>query len=260
MKSEGRCPVCATALQGEVVDCERCGTPHHAECFQYVGHCAIFGCHQEARTARVAEQGTEHLGLWLTIHRYQWYALTVTVSAAIIIYISIVVAALINAISASLLHAELLLPIIRVIRWIGAPFTVLMAVSGGVFGALYVLLFVPAYIARRRLQDAKAVLPVVTGDVRAVADRLDPTKKEQLIFRWLAIVRYITGLFVFLLPLRPLLSGHVVFKEMASYFCVALVMYVLAWGLQRAATQRWTLVESVQNRLVASAKGKEEAL
>lgn len=38
------CPVCADPMDGPVRTCERCGTPHHPECWDYVPGCAVFGC------------------------------------------------------------------------------------------------------------------------------------------------------------------------------------------------------------------------
>lgn len=42
--SQGRCPVCATDLEGEARLCDRCRTPHHPECWSYFGGCAVFAC------------------------------------------------------------------------------------------------------------------------------------------------------------------------------------------------------------------------
>jgi hypothetical protein len=39
-----RCPVCGQAVQDQGWSCERCSTPHHDDCVQYFGGCAIFGC------------------------------------------------------------------------------------------------------------------------------------------------------------------------------------------------------------------------
>lgn len=39
-----RCPVCATGFEGRIRRCERCSTPHHGDCWDYAGGCAVFGC------------------------------------------------------------------------------------------------------------------------------------------------------------------------------------------------------------------------
>lgn len=42
--AHARCPVCATSLAHDVVQCARCETPHHRECWEYAGRCAVFAC------------------------------------------------------------------------------------------------------------------------------------------------------------------------------------------------------------------------
>ena len=41
---DGRCPICAEALTEKVWTCPRCATPHHLECHDYAGACAVYGC------------------------------------------------------------------------------------------------------------------------------------------------------------------------------------------------------------------------
>jgi len=40
----GDCPVCGTAMSAGTVRCELCRTPHHAECWQYMGRCSTYAC------------------------------------------------------------------------------------------------------------------------------------------------------------------------------------------------------------------------
>ena len=40
----GECPVCATALDAAARRCPTCGTPHHRDCWDYFGGCAIYAC------------------------------------------------------------------------------------------------------------------------------------------------------------------------------------------------------------------------
>ncbi|HXX95007.1 MAG TPA: hypothetical protein VEN81_15380 [Planctomycetota bacterium] len=41
---QGGCPVCACPLGPPVRRCPTCGTSHHADCWEYFGGCAIYGC------------------------------------------------------------------------------------------------------------------------------------------------------------------------------------------------------------------------
>ena len=42
--SESACPVCGEPLDGKIVYCFRCQSPHHRDCWNYAGGCAIYGC------------------------------------------------------------------------------------------------------------------------------------------------------------------------------------------------------------------------
>lgn len=40
----GDCPVCGTAVDGDGGLCARCRTPHHKDCWEYLGGCSVFAC------------------------------------------------------------------------------------------------------------------------------------------------------------------------------------------------------------------------
>jgi hypothetical protein len=44
VESGGECPVCGTAMSDRLVRCEVCQTPHHSECWTYMGRCSTYGC------------------------------------------------------------------------------------------------------------------------------------------------------------------------------------------------------------------------
>ena len=43
-REEGNCRVCGCALDGELVRCASCSTPHHADCWAYNGGCSVYAC------------------------------------------------------------------------------------------------------------------------------------------------------------------------------------------------------------------------
>ncbi len=43
-RAAGLCPICPTVLKEPVVRCPRCRAPHHRECWDYLGRCAVYGC------------------------------------------------------------------------------------------------------------------------------------------------------------------------------------------------------------------------
>jgi len=40
------CKVCGDSIASDMVYCRRCKTPHHGECWQYVGACSVYGCQE----------------------------------------------------------------------------------------------------------------------------------------------------------------------------------------------------------------------
>ncbi|MBI2943912.1 MAG: hypothetical protein HYY25_06900 [Candidatus Wallbacteria bacterium] len=60
--ADSRCRVCGEPLERATVTCAACETPHHADCWQYLGRCAIFGCGSHRFTRRPAEEEGEAWG------------------------------------------------------------------------------------------------------------------------------------------------------------------------------------------------------
>jgi len=52
-----RCRVCGAPVDGDHVCCRQCDTPHHGDCWDYVGGCATFGCGSTA--FRAVSRSTE---------------------------------------------------------------------------------------------------------------------------------------------------------------------------------------------------------
>lgn len=44
--AEGECQVCGEKMESRVVFCAKCRTPHHEECWSYVGQCSTFACRE----------------------------------------------------------------------------------------------------------------------------------------------------------------------------------------------------------------------
>jgi hypothetical protein len=40
----GECQVCGSRMEEPVIRCEACRTPHHRECWQYMGRCTTYAC------------------------------------------------------------------------------------------------------------------------------------------------------------------------------------------------------------------------
>ncbi len=50
----GACCVCGDDLARRVVYCGACSTPHHPECWEYVGRCSVYACGGQSNSPRMA--------------------------------------------------------------------------------------------------------------------------------------------------------------------------------------------------------------
>ena len=42
------CPVCGEPVVRDMVFCRRCKTPHHADCWQFINGCSVYGCGEKS--------------------------------------------------------------------------------------------------------------------------------------------------------------------------------------------------------------------
>ena len=53
-----KCLVCGDPIQpGNLVGCGSCDTPHHRDCFEYNGHCAVYACGSKTYVLKVLITG-----------------------------------------------------------------------------------------------------------------------------------------------------------------------------------------------------------
>jgi hypothetical protein len=50
------CQVCGEAIARDMVFCRRCKTPHHADCWHFIGTCSVYGCGERAYQTPQAAQ------------------------------------------------------------------------------------------------------------------------------------------------------------------------------------------------------------
>ena len=48
-RASGLCPICSSPLRNPIVRCKRCSSPHHQDCWEYLGRCATYGCDPKGR-------------------------------------------------------------------------------------------------------------------------------------------------------------------------------------------------------------------
>ena len=49
--TEAICQICGENITTQMVVCRRCKTPHHDDCWEYYGSCAVYGCGETKREA-----------------------------------------------------------------------------------------------------------------------------------------------------------------------------------------------------------------
>ena len=257
-KTNASCPVCGSELNDEVITCHDCQTPHHKECWDYVGHCAIFGCHQSEKALVPREDSTlalSKVSRWLTLHKVQWYLLSATVSSLLLLYFLVVTIGslhhLINLLGPS--HPVLIYYYIsNTIKYLFKT----MPSIGVFFGFLYVLMFVPTYINHKQLKGHQPVAPSDSENALSVADRLEPSKMDGYLLSWLSWSKTASALFIVLAIVRNVLRARFDPFFLIISMLVSTLMYVFARGLHGAAKERLTFFESLQNRVIASTKEK----
>jgi hypothetical protein len=66
LRTTGRCPICGTQIEDKSTNCEHCGILYHADCWEYSGKCAVYGCGATAPTEQPKPlPRTDSGGLWV---------------------------------------------------------------------------------------------------------------------------------------------------------------------------------------------------
>lgn len=253
------CPVCATSMDaGALRTCPRCETPHHADCYEFAGGCAIFGCAppDPAAPVPVVSGAAAHLQdlarRWSGIQRAQLLAgLTVGAGVLAAPFLALAAWALAGATSPLgrlLIHAAGVVP------------------AAGVLA--FCLLTIPGEVLGRRLARLSGTRLATPGQALALAHDLELTGLEATasrlarlgprVFGWLAAVAVPLGaLGVVAASLVPGQLGGPLAGKFAAAFALGMVFFLGSLVLalcDRVVASRARLVQTTQNRLVASTK------
>ncbi len=255
------CPVCGSSISGAVRVCGRCDTPHHAECWEYVGDCAIFGCrarppggnalpgavsgggaagvgegegdgevhgHLPASPAehRLAEAASG-IRIWAKLFRAQWWALVVTT----------VMAVAFMPMAAGMMRGG-------IASWLLEGFSL------GLFA--WLVLWGPVVATRKRLEATLEVkLTPPRHGLRRMLDHTEMTDREgpaMLVLDFLPLV-YL-GWCAWLWSIAPHWVSGAAF---AVWTLLGVGTLMVLWAATR---ERLLFVDTVQNRLLASTKAK----
>jgi hypothetical protein len=253
-KNKANCPVCGCHCEDEAHICDRCHTPHHQECWDYSGGCAIFGCDekrwQRSATSTDLTVVKDSVEKWINLYQGHWYSLCAAVGGTVIVMGSVTLPVWGYRLPAIL---KAVTKVAVSLQSIG----VLLAL-GGIIG--YILFNILERVSRKDLTSAVNLQEPANGaDSRAVVDRLDESTSESsiysLIFVALGFLLSIAFLFGYLRHAFPYRQWYVSNAD-ALFFLTLGVVFPSA--LYSACRKRLAYIGSLQNRLAASLKKGED--
>lgn len=260
--SHPTCPVCAGAVApAEARACERCESPHHRDCWEYCGGCAIFGCRPPqlptpreptalADPARVAALGAR----WAWFFRYQWYGFVAITGG----FAGLIVGLPIIGMAAAVL--SFLNPLgalaFAVVMACFAFFSLLVVGGAG----LWVLSGIGHELTGSQLQRALGQ-PIALPDrsLRGAIDRIELTGEGAGLRQWVALAPRLVGAGALFLATLVVLVTEAAGgpRQLLPYL---LGLLAVTWGFvayaEATTRMRMRHVESLQNRIAASLKGK----
>ena len=249
-KNKANCPVCGCHCEDEPHVCDRCHTPHHQECWDYSGGCAIFGCDEKrwhsSATSTDLTVVKDSVEKWINLYRGHWYSLCAAVGGTVIVMGSVTLPVWGYRLP-TLLHAVTKVAVS--LQSIG----VLLAL-GGILA--YILFNILERASRKGLASAVTLQEPANGaESRAVVDRLDESTSESsiysLLFAAMGFLISVAFLFGYLRFAFPNLQWYVSYAE-AMLFLILGVAFPSA--LYSASRRRLAYINSLQNRLAASLK------
>ena len=253
-KNKANCPVCGCQCEDEPHICDRCQTPHHQECWDYSGGCAIFGCDekrwQRSATSTDLTVVKGSVKKWINLYQGHWYSLCAAVGGTVIVMGSVTLP----------VWGYRLPAILKAVTKVAVSLQsvgVLLAL-GGIIG--YIIFNILERVSRKDLTSAVNLQEPANGaDSRAVVDRLDESTSESsiysLLFTAMGFLLSVALLFGYLRHAFPYRQWYVSYAE-ATLFLTMGIAFPMA--LYSACRKRLAYISSLQNRLAASLKKGED--
>jgi len=269
-KSDYTCPVCACTVGNneEQHICETCGTPHHKDCYEYAGGCAIFGCRKGVIRAKSAGQqiaeaaAPVNLGLmriWSWVFRLHWLTFLVTA-------LGVIIATMMGAMHYFLTSAIFIISHSLFYFLNGIALIAMLPAIFVPLGALAYMLLLPAAIVMRiHFYSINLALPEGNSAIaKSIADRVDMPqtavyvrKLNTLLTRiaeFLLVLTTLACITIGGLGLLGLVASSSFFPILAASITLAIVRLIMLPLFNAAIESRITILVTFQNRLIASAK------
>ena len=249
--NEAICPVCGQAVDNNPRLCQRCETPHHQDCWEYTGGCAIFGCVKgEIRPAgqnAITPHYEKAIRRWMMLYRLEGLGKAAAAADLVLIALSCAFASFAGSLNLSAL-AGLLVGL--------AGFGVLAVYPLLLF---FLLLHPFLWWYGEKTSEYVGQSNVINSNPpnRQVIDRLDlPTvdKVTLRIVRGMKMGASIIGIVSIMYMLCSLAGGD----PLGGFSCLflAIFAFIVFPTAKKEFEERATTLASLQNRLIASLKGK----
>jgi hypothetical protein len=268
-KSDYTCPICACTVTDDEKQhiCETCGTPHHMDCWEYAGGCAIFGCRKGIirQTTGVDNFNNNlapiNLGLmrmWGWFFRIHWLTFIVTALGLLGSTVGGTIYMALKLLSTYLTGGF----------FIGATgifgfLCVLPAIAIPLGALAYMLLLPAAIVMRIHFYTINLTLP--TGNsalAKSIADRVDMPDTVHFIRKLSAILAKIIEYLMLILLLAGLIMNFAGGVSSAFFggFVILMAVRLIMLPLFKAALEsRVTILITFQNRLIASSKQSKDS-
>jgi len=255
-----RCPVCGTDVIEQPKTCPRCATPHHRECWDYAGGCAIFGCREQSNLAKASSFApvpqSPWLEWWMWCMRAYSYSLIALSTTAILSISNLWIGALVDLLFGPQSN-------------LGAVLSELAWSMGQAMGwavlaclAAFFLLFPIAVISHFAMgSKLRKQLALPRGSSKNIADRLDLGNTTSRLYSALSLICPWLNWLAGLLTILIIIFLGILFIDRSflwysgqplHYVLIVLVSLVIAASPLEAARRRLAHLETLQNRVVAS--------
>ena len=251
------CPVCATIIKEEPRLCERCETPHHQDCWDYAGGCALFGC-RPGKRALVRNESVDlvaSMNKWMWAYRAYTKCFTMTALTLSLVYLFSISIIFISGFFPTNFFALSLQLVLSTVHSFLCLAWFISAMGMAVF-------IVPALLARRKVNAILQCNLHTSGIVtRGVLDRLDVKGMSGILLSFFApYKKYLDALviaawvlFLIFIPIF-IFMGPVNFVTKAVIPLFVSSVFFVVWPLS-AVCERLAYFSTVQNRAAASFKG-----
>jgi len=252
--------VCSCEVRDEAKRCPRCDTPHHPDCWAYVGGCAIFGCDakkwKSSGDITVVNKLKSRLRIWRWLFQVQWMCFSVLALTFTNVILLLVTRQMLTPILVALLRGSMEVFVVAIARTTDALsfigiWLVLVALLG------YIFVAIPERFVRWRLERYLGVSLAIPSQARpaSLVQSLEGIFAARMhawatkCTRWFANVS-LAVLVPFYVYMVLLMSGWGFLSLLL--IPIVIIRFACIPVITSASNARMAYVEAVRNRMIAT--------